>query len=141
MDEQNSKLLAELNNLMTAVKGDAFLSQLPPSSWQASYVISNGILTVYILKNDSMLMDNDWYEYTDPTTWLRMFVPPTSKLLARNKTMLAPNLKVFFNVKSESEIWIANCSVSVLIEGVQNGKINEFGPMMALLDLDVKKNE
>lgn len=70
-----------------------------------------------------------------------MFVPPTSKLLAKNKSIVPSNMKVIFSAKSESEEWLAKCSASELIEAALSGEIDQFGSMMAMLDLDVVKNE
>ena len=141
MNDPNSKLLVELNSLMAAFKNDTLLSKLPSGSWQASFVITGETLTVEILRNDDLLMKKFWDRMTDPTSWLVMFVPPTSILLARNKSILPPNMKVIFNAKSETEEWRASCSASELIEAALNGEIDQFGSMMAMLDHDLVKNE
>jgi hypothetical protein len=141
MNDSISKLLVELNSLMAAYKNHSLLSELPSGSWQASFLISGDTLNVEILRNDSLLIKNSWYQIADPTYWLSMFVPPVSKLFAKNKSILPPNMNVVFNAKSESEEWRASCSASELIEAVLSGEIDQFGSMMAMLDLDVIKNE
>jgi hypothetical protein len=141
MSDINPMLLGELNSITAAYKNHPLLSQLPADSWQINFVIRGNTLNVDIVRNDSLLKKSLWRETTDPTTWLLLFVPPTSKLLASNKSILSPDMDVIFNVKSESEEWRASCPASKLISAAASGEIDRLDSMMSVLELDVVKKD
>lgn len=131
----DSVLLAIIKFLKDYENQSTLLKELPNGSWQATASQDHEGIFIELIRNDKLLMDNFFGQVADPIMWLRLFVPPISKMIASMREDIPKDLIVKISVKSETEEYFGSVQVNELLNVVDSGRIARLGAIMMMFDI------